>query len=148
MAVIVLKEEDINGHRYAIGKMDAFQQFHVSRKLAPILAPLVAVLQLRATGDKNAFLAMTMGPFASILANMPNDDWDFILNTCLSVTQRKSPEGIWQRVQVQGGSGIMFDDMGLEEIVGLTLSTIQENLGDFFLIGPQDSPAGQNSASS
>jgi len=37
-------EVQLNGARYAIGKLSAMQQFHVSRRIAPIIPPMIPVL--------------------------------------------------------------------------------------------------------
>ncbi|MBU9618076.1 hypothetical protein KTE47_10715 [Burkholderia multivorans] len=37
-------EIQLNGVRYAIGKLTAMQQFHVSRRIAPIIPPMIPVL--------------------------------------------------------------------------------------------------------
>ncbi|MBJ9624605.1 phage tail assembly chaperone [Burkholderia multivorans] len=37
-------EIQLNGVRYAIGKLNAMQQFHVSRRIAPIIPPMIPVL--------------------------------------------------------------------------------------------------------
>ncbi|MCA7959508.1 hypothetical protein LGM14_18580 [Burkholderia multivorans] len=37
-------EIELNGTRYAIGKLSAMQQFHVSRRIAPIIPPMIPVL--------------------------------------------------------------------------------------------------------
>ncbi|KVD52061.1 phage tail assembly chaperone [Burkholderia ubonensis] len=37
-------EIQFNGVRYAIGKLSAMQQFHVSRRIAPIIPPMIPVL--------------------------------------------------------------------------------------------------------
>lgn len=37
-------EVQLNGVRYMIGKLSAMQQFHVSRRIAPIIPPMIPVL--------------------------------------------------------------------------------------------------------
>ncbi|KWC56571.1 phage tail assembly chaperone [Burkholderia ubonensis] len=37
-------EIELNGARYSIGKLSAIQQFHVSRRIAPIIPPMIPVL--------------------------------------------------------------------------------------------------------
>lgn len=48
-------EFELDGHDYRIGKLSAFQQFHVSRKIAPILPPLIpVVMKVRAAVQSGA----------------------------------------------------------------------------------------------
>ncbi|WP_241301001.1 phage tail assembly chaperone [Burkholderia cenocepacia] len=37
-------EVQLNGTRYVLGKLSAMQQFHVSRRIAPIIPPMIPVL--------------------------------------------------------------------------------------------------------
>ena len=45
-------EIDLNGHRYSIGKLSAKQQFHMSRRIAPIVPTLIPVFVRLAAGGK------------------------------------------------------------------------------------------------
>ena len=46
------QELDLNGHRYSIGKLSAKQQFHVSRRIAPIVPTLIPVFVRLAAGGR------------------------------------------------------------------------------------------------
>lgn len=48
-------EIDLNGHRYSIGKLSAKQQFHMSRRIAPIVPTLIPVfVRLRQAASGSA----------------------------------------------------------------------------------------------
>ena len=63
------------------GRLNAFQQLHVVRRLAPVTERLVALAG--SAGDPEAFL----GPLARTVGELPDADVDYILNACLDVTQ-------------------------------------------------------------
>jgi hypothetical protein len=120
---------EINGQSYRIGRLDAKKQFHVARRLAPLLAGLGGALKPEAKG-----FAELVSPIAEALAKMSDEDTDYVLDTCLMVVQRQQGEG-WQNVMVKGG-GLMFQDIDLPTMLRLAVAVIQQNLGSFFPGGP------------
>jgi hypothetical protein len=141
------RHEEIKGHTYAIGKLNVFEQFHVARRLGPMLSEIVAAFMsapnLFAGGGEDAkaleFLELATGPLANSLAKMSNADADYITHACLSVCQRKQAHG-YAKVFVPGG-GIMFQDIQLDTFLGLVFFVLQENLAGFFPIGQPTSGA-------
>ncbi|SAL25717.1 phage tail assembly chaperone [Caballeronia telluris] len=123
---------EISGQQYRIGRLDAKRQFHVARRLAPLLAGLGGALK----GEAKGFAEM-VSPIAEALAKMSDEDTDYVLDTCLLVVQRQSGQG-WQSVMVKNG-GLLFQDIDLPAMLQLTVAVIQQNLGSFFPAGP--SPA-------
>ena len=81
-------EFEINGQIYQSGKMDAFKQFHVSRRLAPVFGGLASSASKEA-GDFSQFLQ----PIAEAVAQMPDTDCDYVLQACLSVANRQHGKG-------------------------------------------------------
>ena len=116
----------IGQHTYRSGRLDAFQQFHIVRKIAPITATLAPALKaisegigglqslINATGEnatpsdlggvigdgtpssKNLLmnlnieeLSYKLGPVLNAVAGLPEDDCNFVIHTCISVTKRK-----------------------------------------------------------
>ncbi|VXB25187.1 putative bacteriophage protein [Burkholderia sp. 8Y] len=125
---------DINGQSYRIGRLDAKKQFHVARRLAPLLAGLGGALKGKAQG-----FAELVSPIADALAKMSDEDTDYVLDTCLSVVARQQGDG-WQNVMVKGG-GLVFQDIDLPAMLQLTVAVVQQNLGSFFPGGPSTSTA-------
>jgi hypothetical protein len=119
-------EFDIAGNTYRAGKMDTFKQFHVSRRLAPVLGGLAAV----AGGDVKDFTAF-LQPIADAIARMSDADCDFILQSCLGVVQRQQGNA-WSPVFAGAGKALMFDDIDLGVMLQIAVQVIQDNLGGFF----------------
>ena len=127
-----MTEIEVNGVNFRIGRLDAFTQFHIARRLAPIqLAMGVSAAELaqKATADESTIAAAIMGPIADIMSKMPQDDVDYILKSSLTVVSRKQGES-WAKVFVSGG--LMFDDIRMKEMVRLTIAVIKENMDGFF----------------
>lgn len=123
---------EINGVNYRIGKLDAFTQFHIARRLAPIQLAMgisAGELATKASADEAAIAAAIMGPIADIVSKMPQDDVDYILKTCLAAVSRQQGEA-YARVLVSGS--LMFSDITMQVMLRLTIAVIKENLDGFF----------------
>lgn len=141
-------EIEISGQRYTVGKMDAFKQYHVARKLAPALFALGGVAaglknlpkddsgKLDITDDK---AMIVFGPVAQALAGMSEDDSNSVLRACLGVCSRAQGAG-WAKVLAPGETlKLMFEDIDLSVMFQLAMTVIQENLGNFFPAPPAES---------
>lgn len=115
---------EVGGHKYRIGRIDARKQFHVARRLAPLLAGMSGI------PDKSAGFAAFLGPLADALSGMSDEDVDYVLDVCLSVCQRIQPNGHPAPVMTRGG--LMFEDIDMGQMIQLAVKVIQENLGGFF----------------
>ena len=126
---------EINGGEYKIGKLSAFQQFHVSRKIAPILPTLIPIfLRMAKTPggglEKLPDLADVLTPFAEGIAQMSNEDSEFVLSTCLGAVKRlhqKDYTPVWS----DRGNVCLFDDMDLSVMIRLTIEVIKDSLQPF-----------------
>jgi hypothetical protein len=127
-------EFEVSGQQYRARKLTAFQQFHVSRKVAPILPTLVPVFvrlkQSENLMDDLATTAAALQPFADGLAAMKDEDGEFVISTCLSVVQRET-QGNWAAVWSVQSKVCMFDDIDLGIMIPLILKVIQDSLGPF-----------------
>ena len=131
----------IGGHDYTIGRLNALDQLHVSRKIAPIIPNIMPILTEVAKGDlekviasietdENAELAgleplaKALDPFMEAIAKMPEDDVNYVIHKCLSVVKRNGSV-------VCRGESIMFDDLDMNHLLPLTVAVIRTNLGNF-----------------
>lgn len=117
-------EFEINGQQYRSGKLNARQQFHVARRLAPVLGGLAAASQGASTD-----FAHFLQPIADAIAGMSDADCDYILDTCLGVVQRQQGSA-WALILVNKAQ--MFDDIDLGVMLQIASKVITENLGGFF----------------
>ena len=136
------REIQLGDNTYSIGRLTAKQQFHVSRRIAPIIPPLIPVfMQLAKTagGAAGAMGALTQNldgfgkilqPFADALAAMNDADADYVMDNCLTAVQRQQPTG-WARVVSLEQKTLMFQDMDMSVILPLVVQVIVANLGPF-----------------
>lgn len=118
----------INNIKYQIGKLDAFKQLHLARRLAPCLFALGKVSSENLDIEGSAALAL-MGPIAEALSKMDDNDVNYIVTTCLNVCERQQSQGF---ARVMNGSNLMFQDIDLSIMMQLAIAVIKENLGNFF----------------
>ena len=123
-------EIEIEGKEYKIQSMNVFTQFHVARRLASLAPAILSHLQTPIEDRQNLalFYAMT-GAFST----MPEHDVDYILTNCLNVVLRKQ-EGGWAKIQ--SGSGLMFDDISMPQMLKLTWEVIMKDIASFFPTAP------------
>ena len=127
-------ETTFNKIEYRTGKLSAFEQLHVARRLAPALANLFTVFSTAPTmgeGEsiEDTILSLATGPLADTFSKMSDEDVDYIVNTCLGVCERQQEKG-WAKIMRSGT--LMFHNLELDELLGLTFTVIQENLGRYF----------------
>lgn len=132
---------EINGNEYSIGRLNALDQLHVSRKIAPIIPTLMPIISEIAKGDLEKTieaieggdndslpslepLTEALSPLMEAFATMPEDDVNYITHKCLSVVKRNG-------AVVCRGQSIMFDDLDMMQILPLVIAVIRTNLGNF-----------------
>ncbi len=148
-------EFEHGGITYRIRRLSAMQQFHLSRRVSPLIPPLIPVFMAAARkvdgkdGVKVDALAAAglLGPFADGLAAMPDDAAETIINICLGALRRKAA-GTDEFVPVWNAAAkaAMFEDVNdMGQLLPLTLRVIREALGPF-IQGLLTSQMGQTEA--
>jgi hypothetical protein len=132
----------INGNEYSIGKLSAFDQFHVARRLAPVIAVLFEDNEVQAlaragldkkaeatagAGEQKTPLDADFALLAKALAVLNDQDVEFIFNKCLEAVERKQATG-FTRVRV---NGVTMFELELQELLQLCWHVARENLGNF-----------------
>lgn len=127
-------EIQLNGQTYRLGRLNAFQQLHVSRKVGPLIPALIpAFLAISKEGvsmDGIGRLAPMIQPFTDAFASMADADVEYVASVCLSVVQRQQGS-TWAPVWSVQGKCLMFDDLDLGSVLPLVVRVITENLGPF-----------------
>ncbi|EPW3447067.1 hypothetical protein QWI91_05070 [Acinetobacter baumannii] len=136
----------IGNYDYEIGRLNAIDQFHVSRKIAPIIPTIMPILTELAKGELQKTieklesaeendvsglaeanlesLGVALQPLMDAFAKMPEDDVDYVIKKCLAAVSRNGAKVVVR-------DAIMFDDLGMEHILPLTIAVIRTNLGNF-----------------
>jgi hypothetical protein len=125
-------EFEINGAQYRSGKLDTFKQLHVSRKIAPLVPKLLPafaeIAKNRSGSDDIAMIAGALQPVADVMANMSEDDVEYIFANCLAAVQIKQGKD-W--VYIWRNGSLMFEDIDLAGMTQITMKVIWDNLGPF-----------------
>lgn len=145
-----MNEFEINGIKYRISKLDAFKQFHVTRKIAPIVPTLIPIF-VRFTADKKlsddiGALSELLGPFADGIAEMSDEASEYVIATCLGACQRSTGPNGWTAVWSKQANQCMFDDMDLGAIMQVVIKVVQDSLGPFIqglLTSQQSNPTAE-----
>lgn len=143
-----MKQVEVKGHVYAIGKLPALTALHVARRIAPIMSELGTSIQaLLATAhtfkkeDNGDALPQVMGPALDVIAHMSDEDVNYIINNCLAVVGRVQEGG--RPAPVMPNKVLTFNDIDMTVLLRLTIETVIDNLAEFFpfLSAVTDSPA-------
>lgn len=128
----------VEQNNYRIGKLPAMQQFHVLRRVAPILTSMgVSASQLAELGKENVGedgLLSMMGAAASVVARMDDKEVEYVIYTCLAVVSREQvlPQGSKYMNVLTGGRNLQFADITMDIMLRLTVEVLKENLSGFF----------------
>jgi len=79
--------------------------------------------------DDLATIVNAFGPIAQAISKMSDEDFNFVLNSCMDTATRQDGEK-WARIRAQGG-GFMYEDIDLPVMMQITYKTLAENLGNF-----------------
>lgn len=128
-------EFSIGDKQFRSEKLDAFKQFHVSRRIAPIIPTLIPLF-VKISQDGNVYKDMAgfahlLEPFADGLANMSDETSEYVISTCLSAVKRQAAGGNWAPVWNQNAKACMFDDMDLGDMIQIVIEVVKDSLGGF-----------------
>lgn len=131
-------EFTINNTVYRAGRLDAFKQAHIVRRLVPCLGGLASLAdnEVKLTYDADGKVTGVDGDISEILRPLTNaitslqdGDVEYIFNACLEVTERKQAGGKW--APLRAGGVTMFDGLSLPVLLQIAYYAFRENLTDF-----------------
>lgn len=127
---------------FAIGKMSPREQQHVLRRIAPLLAQVApaAMALLDEKADRAAVfqqIAAAIGPFTQVLAAMKDEDFNYVMDSCLvRVSFRDPSDGEFHPAYAGGGARGLLPMYG--ELIDGTLElrlvseVVKKNMRSFF----------------
>ncbi len=118
-------ETTIDGKTFGIGKLNAFEQLHVFRRVMPIMKPVLQVIRMPG-GASQLDMVMAM---SETLSTLPDEQLDYVINKCLSVASRKDGERFYP---IMRGGTCMYQDMDMPQLLRLTWEVLMENFRPFF----------------
>jgi len=126
---------ELSGNNYSIGRLNAFDQLKVARKLAATSVLIGSLVKAEAQKSDITFLVLL------ILSHLDDVSSEQVVNQCLSVVSRQQGN---LSAPVMNSGTLMFSDIKVSEVLQLTARVITENLGDFFLSALADLEAQTN----
>lgn len=124
-------EFKVNGIEYRAGRIDARKQFHIVRRLAPVLSELAP-----AAGKPTAGVEV-LTPLANAIAKLTDSDADYVIFGLLDCVKRKQDAGLgWAAVNT--GTQLMFEDIDMPVMLQLAWQALKVNLSGFFSALPSD----------
>lgn len=131
----------IGDHDFRANGLSPRKSFHVARRLAPFLGMLKDLSPfLRGTElldkDDPVSIEKVLRPIGAAFAEMPEDDADYILDTCLAVVELKlKGDSGWQSIWVSGEP--MYEWIDMPMMLRIVWHVVQANVASFLSAGAQ-----------
>lgn len=132
--------DTFNGVEYTFGRIPAMTQFHLTRRLAPVITRMstvdfAALQQSRpsADGQEPSTLGRIldlMQPIADALHQLSDADCEYVVNACMSHVKRRQGD-VFVSVWNKASNSPMFNDIDLPLMLQLTVRSLMENLSGF-----------------
>ena len=139
------------GRDFKLNKMDAMKQFHVVRRLGPILGDIIPVAQKikgtitdSAQSEEERFesIAVIAQPILNGLSKLSDEDANKVILGLLSTVEvRQMPAGNWGRVARE--DMIMMQDIEFPVLLQVAGRAFAYNLSGFFATAQQTSHGGK-----
>lgn len=126
-------EFEVEGRTYRANKIDARSQFHIVRRLAPVLGEIAPAIQAGGkSGGLEALPALT-----NAIAKLSDTDADYCIFGLLKAVTRKQDQGLgWTPVSTE--NLIMYDDITMPIMLQLAWKAFSFNMSGFFAALPSD----------
>lgn len=132
-------EFEIDGRQFKFDKLPAMQQFHVSRKIAPLMPPLLPIfaqVKKEMNSSKGALkeldkIGPLLTPFAEALADMSDESSEYVFNACLGVIRYRHGDN-WIPLWNTSGRVVMVAELNdASLLLRLVARVIQDSLAPF-----------------
>lgn len=133
------RDFSVGGKEFKVSKLDAFKQFHIVRRIAPILSDLLPGmkgmvgknLEKLSEDEKLDVVGKFAAPVMEGLSKLSDADSELVLYGLLSAVEMKQPQtGGWARVA--NNSMLMIQDLELPILLQLAGRSFMFNLAGFF----------------
>lgn len=134
----------VAGKNFKLNKMDAFRQFHVVRRIGPLLTEMIPAFAkmagVKTSGQSEAekleeFAALA-GPVMAGLSKLSDQDADYVLFRLLSCVEVEQPQfHTWAKIATD--SQIMMQDLELPILLQAAGRALMYNLSGFFALLPR-----------
>lgn len=139
------RDFEVGTRRFKLNKIDAFKQFHIARRLAPILGDLIPIAHKLSKLSKEQMeddQFESIAPIMTGISKLSDEDANKVLLGLCSAAEMYQPvSNSWARVATES-AGIMFHDLELNELLQIAGRAFMYNMSGFFKLLPQTSHGG------
>lgn len=136
---------NVGEYSYRCNRINAVDQFHMMRRLAPIMSSVSGIspseMMSGEAGREELINTVSSEDFLKAVAGIENKDYDFIFSKCLGSVSRQVVEGSYSPILSNNG-GFMYEDLKYDmRVLGLIVfNVLKFNFSDFFKGLLQNSP--------
>lgn len=135
------REFEYGGRRFKLSKVNPFKQFHIVRRVSPILSDLLVIApQIEKLSkkdstedDKTKMLSEVAGPIMKGLSKLTDADADYVLYGLLNAVEVEH-SGVFSKVAQ--GENLMMQDLELPTLINIAGKAFMFNLQNFFAVLP------------
>lgn len=140
------REFEIGGRKFKLCKINAFKQFHIVRRIGPLLSDLLPAmkdasriksLDALSESDKLEHFAKIASPIMTGLSKLSDADADLVLFGLLASVEVQQAQGNW--AMVASNNMLMIQDLELPVLLQLAGRAFAYNLSGFFGALPHQS---------
>jgi hypothetical protein len=133
------REFEVGGRKFKLSKVDAIRQFHIVRRIGPLLAELVPAMSGIAKAkvdslsetEKLEEFGKIAAPLMQGLSKLSDVDADFVLYRLLGCVEVHQPQfNSWAKVATD--AGVVMQDLELPILLQLAGRALMFNLTGFF----------------
>lgn len=137
------RDFEIGGRKFKLSKIDAFKQFHIVRRIGPLLSDLLPAMKdagklknMDALSEEEKLdqVAKFAAPLMAGFSKLGDADADLVLYGLLNAVEVQQPAGNWAKVA--SGSMLMIQDFELPILLQLAGRAFVFNLSGFFTALP------------
>lgn len=143
------RDFQIGERNFKLNKIDVFKQFHIARRLSPIMGDIMAVAPKIKGLDENMpedkkleAIALLAKPVMDGFSKLSDVDANFVLlGLCSAVEVHQPTSNNWARVARE--DSLMFGDIELPSLLQVAARSFMYNVSGFFSIAHQVSHGGK-----
>jgi hypothetical protein len=135
---------EVGGRKFKLGKIDAFRQFHIVRRVGPLLSDFIPALagmskkkmDSLSENEKIEEFGKVMQPIMVGLSKLSDADSEYVLFRLLGAVEvYQEPFNCWSTIATD--AGIKMQDLELPVLLQAAGRSLMYNLSGFFALLPQ-----------
>ena len=140
-----MEDFELGGNKFKLGKINAMIQFHIVRRIGPLLAESMSVMGQIAKKkvdhmseeEKLQEFSKIAEPIMVGLSKLSDQDSEYVLYRLLASVEMHQPKfNMWSTV-ARPEAGILFQDLEMPVLLQLAGRALMFNLKGFFSLLPQ-----------